>query len=810
MNHLLYWKIRNKFGKFLFLFKKLFYKFSVSRNKAKLTFSVKRSLFKDVLKHLIINGLFFVITLGIDYLLYKCFGICIKINKALLSDILIAMVGVAGVFLGLYCSYISTIFSSKYANCPKEMSKLFENDFITDKSIKAIVNYIIFSIIIILFSFCSYTIGIVTILVNILSGIYVIVSYIHIGKRILRMTDTYFVSESLYRKIYSYINRITIPHPFSKDNTLQYNNKNFTTDALEKLITINNYNLSYGNHKKISILEFMQNNLFLISHYLDKKPLIPYDSLWFKSEGYKKWYNASDSEISIAIQTGTNISNTEVFDKYWFETKILEINKKSLDKLVENNSIEQIINYINSLQIVLTSAVKTNNIDYFSDVLKEVQLCALNALKNENSDILKMSLVENIIALYISLVLEIRKHFNCLNIKIILEDAVNQNYSNKETFIYCNNAEIKKLFDGINLEERIEKCRITPDWYINQLVAKYIYTHIIHCCRIIDIITNESTLSLATEMMDKKEYACATIIYSTALELINKVQSTIPVLESIITKVTEYNKDHKNYIWEDYDVSKFKNRTQLSYNEMPKNWSKCATAFALNNWSDYDKYPDLLGLCYNNICDYLVKAIAHNEFENFKNTYCHLLTVVLVYQDLSRRELSTIKEPYKQNVVIATLCSPILEFGYISGYAFLWSEISGNNGWKELIKSNFDKTIQTYGEQSHDLCIQIAAMLNAPTLLRPAIYSRSIIHTQWKQIIEESFCSSGYIKWKQQGFSETIDTSNQLLKKLINSKSDFELLSIEAYELFAIFILNTHLEKDKKFKSRTGWENEIE
>lgn len=243
---------------------------------------------------------------------------------------------------------------------------------------------------------------------------------------------------------------------------------------------------------------------------------------------------------------------------------------------------------------------------------------------------------------------------------------------------------------------------------------------------------------------------------------------------------------------------------------MPKNWSKCATAFALNNWSDYDKYPDLLGLCYNNICDYLVKAIAHNEFENFKNTYCHLLTVVLVYQDLSRRELSTIKEPYKQNAVIATLCSPILEFGYISGYAFLWSEISGNNGWKELIKSNFDKTIQTYGEQSHDLCIQIAAMLNAPTLLRPAIYSRSIIHTQWKQIIEKSFCSSGYIKWKQQGFSETIDTSNQLLKKLINSKSDFELLSIEAYELFAIFILNTHLEKDKKFKSRTGWENEIE
>lgn len=810
MNHLLYWKIRYIFGKITFVFKKHFYKISITGNKTKLSFSLKRSLFKEVFKHLLLNALLFAVTVGIDSIIFYFLEFDIEINKDLLSDILIAMVGVAGVFLGLYCSYISTIFSSKYANCPKEMSKLFENDFITDKSIKSIVNYIIFSIIIIIFNLCSCKIGIATVLVNILSGIYMVVSYFHIGKRILRMTDTYFVSESLYRKIYSYINRITIPHPFSKDDTLQFNNKIFTANALENLITINNYNLSSGENKKISILEFMQNNLFLISHYLDKKPLIPNDSLWFKSEGYKKWYNASDSEISIALQTGTNIGNTETFDKYWFETRILEINNKCLDKLVENNSIEQIINYLNSFQTVLSSAVKIDNIYYFSNVLKELQICVLNILKNENSEILKMSLVENIIALYISLVLGIKKHFNSINIEIILEDAVNQNYSNKETFIYCNNAEIKKLFDGINLEERIEKRRITPDWYINQLVAKYIYTHIIHCCKTIDIITNEFTLSLAAEMMDKKEYACATIIYSTALELINKVQSTIPVLENVITKVIAYNKDPKNYIWEDYDVSKLKNRTRLSYDEMPKNWSKCATAFALDNWSDYDKYPDLLGLCYNNICDYLVKAIANNEFENFKNTYYHLLTVVLVYQDLSRKELSKTKEPFKQNVVLATLCSPILEFGYISGYAFLWSEISGNNEWKELIKSNFERIIKNYGTKSHDLCVQLAAMFNIPNVLYPAIYNKSLIHTHWKQIIEDSFYNSGYIKWKQQGFSEIIDTSNLLLKKLIHSKPDVELFSIEAYEIFAVYVLNEYLEDGEKYTSKTGWENELE
>lgn len=211
------------------------------------------------------------------------------------------------------------------------------------------------------------------------------------------MTDTYYVSESIYRKIYSYITKVTVPHLFSKDNAFQYNNKKFTQDALVKLEIVNDYNLYNGDNKKISISEFMVNNLNLIQIYLEKKPYIPYNSFWFKSEGYKKWYMASDSEVSIALQTGTNIKNAEIIDSFWFETKVLEINNKCNEKLIENNSIEEITKYIIHFQEVLPIAVRTDNIDFYTNELERLQENAIRILEKDNSEIKKMALVENLI-----------------------------------------------------------------------------------------------------------------------------------------------------------------------------------------------------------------------------------------------------------------------------------------------------------------------------------------------------------------------------------------------------------------------------
>ena len=66
MNHLLFWKFKRIKEKVLFIIKKFIYRVSIEKNKAKLSFSVKRSLLKEVIKHLLLCTCMFGITVCID------------------------------------------------------------------------------------------------------------------------------------------------------------------------------------------------------------------------------------------------------------------------------------------------------------------------------------------------------------------------------------------------------------------------------------------------------------------------------------------------------------------------------------------------------------------------------------------------------------------------------------------------------------------------------------------------------------------------------------------------------------------------
>ena len=143
----LYWETRKKLLSVSFNIKKSLNKIMFFADKERTMFNIRRSLLREVIKQTVLNLLLIFLTTKLDNLFCAIFKITPKIDQTLISDILIAMVGVAGVFLGLYCSYIATVFSSKYINVPEQISTLFKNDLINNKSISSITNYMIFSII---------------------------------------------------------------------------------------------------------------------------------------------------------------------------------------------------------------------------------------------------------------------------------------------------------------------------------------------------------------------------------------------------------------------------------------------------------------------------------------------------------------------------------------------------------------------------------------------------------------------------------------------------------------------------------------
>ena len=805
----IYWILRSKCIGLVFLFKKYLYKSSVYAVTEKTIFKKKKSVFIDIPIKIVLNLILFACTVGLDTLLDKTLKFEFNIDQTLISDILIALVSVAGVFLGLYCSYIATIFSSKYVNAPQQISNLFRDDLINSKSIKSITNYMIFSIIVITSNLLFNNIGITTVAINFILAIYMIVSYVYIGKRILTMSNAYSVAEVIYHSFFREFKKLSNSRIFANDTNFQNHIKKITYKHLETLKIINSYNLETEENKNQSLFNFMYNNLILLSSYIRIKKHIPYDSLWFKSSEYSKWYKASEHELITALNTGTLLRNIDSTNNYWFEKELLKINEAGFDELLKKKDYDLLRKYISCLQQTISDSIEINDSEYWIDYLETIQKKVFKLITIDNINIeAELSLIESLLIVYLNFGICLYKYYKDFNLNDILQFSTDNVCFEKYKYSqFFNNHTLTTMYKSVKIEKELEGRKITPDWYIRQYVSKQIYDKTVLFCSSLDKI-NKNIIGLANKLTASKKYTSAAFVYSKYIEWYHKIYNVLPYIGSVLEKTKTYHKETTNFIWEEYDFKCLTDSIDKSYNEVLAKWGDSVSYFALNNWDNYNDFPDMLGACYNNICNFLVQSLTKNDFSAFEKTYPSLWKTAILYQELIRNDLVKIKEPYKQNSVIITLSNPILDFGNISGYAYLWGEIIGDKKWQNLIDDCFEKMMSNFKEEKEEKCIRISDFLSIPSKLGPLFAPRSLLWTSWKSKIENAFLSSGKIEWEHKNFQEVIKTDSQWLKRLIGTQSGLELMSSDAYEIFGIFILNKYLPEDKKFKTRWGWEYE--
>ena len=191
-----YWKGRKIKNDLLFWIKALIHKVK-DRFEARIDdIYFEKSIMKEVFKAFFRNVFIIVMILFLErllvadelsyilpYELYRFQRLIISINNIIMENIddlagvLVAIIGVAGVFLGLYCANIMSMFAEKYANAPKKISQLFENDIVTNKSIRVITNYLIFAVMVLFIIVLKIDIGVIMLLVTGFKGLEIIVSF---------------------------------------------------------------------------------------------------------------------------------------------------------------------------------------------------------------------------------------------------------------------------------------------------------------------------------------------------------------------------------------------------------------------------------------------------------------------------------------------------------------------------------------------------------------------------------------------------------------------------------------------------------
>ena len=109
-----YWKIRKILLNWIFKLKKIRFTLESRRQSSKEYWSFDRLLLERFVSG-VIKGIILATILGLLDKLLLSIGVILVINSNILSDVLIGELGVAGVILGLYCSNISSIYSTRYA-----------------------------------------------------------------------------------------------------------------------------------------------------------------------------------------------------------------------------------------------------------------------------------------------------------------------------------------------------------------------------------------------------------------------------------------------------------------------------------------------------------------------------------------------------------------------------------------------------------------------------------------------------------------------------------------------------------------------
>ena len=813
MNTKIYWKIRYVMNRLVFKLNTFRYRLVLwfeENKRGKLSFAIITS----VSFHILLYCLLAVITFFADSQLFKLISQKPETDLNSTIAIIIGGMGIAGVILGLYCSSIATIYSQKYSNAPESISNVFHRDILTNKCIKQITGYIVYSAFLLIECIAIRCPSFISMVVLIILIVRSVITFSITRNRTYQLSDSYRLSLNIYPNVCSCIDK-SIRHDFvGTDPSFQAHLHKIVAKQLELLKDISNYNKRNEIKDNTAMVQFMKNNLSLLQYYWEKKPFIPFDSKWFEEKPvYKRWYQASDSEIGICARTGAVISNENKTDPDWFEERVFEINEICIEKLYADKDYPNLYSYVIQVSNTSKYAVIGHAIQFWMTELLKLQhsIVSLCSTEDTKKNEISTGLIDAFCLAYIGVIIEINQTLSSIDLQRLFNCAINMADKGEIGISkngFYNNMTLKRMLSQTQAESLIEHKRLTPDWCIEQIVAKEIFDY---CNEVIETLQAiySNVLELGTQLASVSHFSHSVTALCRYFELEYKTESTNQILESIIPSLQKKHKE-TSLKWEDSLYRDYLSFKSSIADRFIDSIIKTSESFAIDNWADREKLPDFLGECYHNICEYLIRAIEENDFTRFNVLFDPFFRLMLLYKESIRCDLVKHKEEYQQIQMYFLFTAPYVEYSKIASYAIVWGEIQNDSRWKNVVENGMNRFLEFAKTQESfivDFIEVIKAWDNSPFCGG----GRGIIHSGWDLRMISAIKRTNSIQYEYGEYgSKTIKTSSTLLRMFYsycNDNMDF-INPIE--DVFVVSCVNKLVKPNERYFGRDNWGKKID
>lgn len=799
----------------IFFFKKRRYRRIEKKDNQLMKKPLNKRITKTIIGQFCLSSLVVSFIVGIDHIIISSTKI-LSFDVDLYKELLLGGMGIAGVILGLYCANIASVFSAKYSNVPKQIASDFQYDIITQSAIKEIIGYIVICTLTLILCIAEISVTWVSLSIIALLTIRMVVVFSISGTRTYILSDIFRIADIHTNNINNAIRKISKRDAITSDISFQHHIQKVCEKDISVLSEIAQYNLDIPATQNPSMCEFMDNNLILIGRYWKIKNAIPHNSKWFSEKTvYPQWHTSSHTEISIAARHSISIDSKQKANHYWFEDAVLEANEICLDKLIRDADKPSVIKYLNRLAFLSSEAINAQTSTYWIQHLSVIQtkmLAFASSIDNvdANAEDELASIFDILASAFVSTLKAKSIMLASLSVEEVLDYActINNNYDANVAFLhFFNNDVCDSLYRQISAENKIDKKRITPNWFVKQTVAKQIYIYLGERLHDVEQIV-EVYMQTGQALNEKKLTYCAAVFFAHCFEVISYCER---IIESINVKLPVLEQMHieKSYVWEDVTSQHAITILNNLVKDIPALLIKNCGSFAIRNWNDREKKPDFLGMCYNHFCEHLVRAIETNDYLKFEALYRDFFSLTLLYQEYVRSNVVKKKEPHLQAAVVYAATDPYVEYGIISGLATLWGEFIADKRWRELVHTALDKFLQGDLESKKKTLSQIVQVVQGRRAFMGGITNRSVMQTDWEMRVERAIIGNNSFQVEYRDFGQKfLKTESKLLSAFTGSLYSDILHFHNTEDVFFIVFINRYLEESEKYKSQSGWEED--
>ncbi|WP_431205552.1 hypothetical protein ACQ86E_11940 [Bradyrhizobium betae] len=667
----------------------------------------------------------------------------LQITSDAYTNLLSGVAATGGVLIGLYYAATTAIAGAIYSRVPSSIRNLFSKDHVGNVYMRFLALLTYLSLVLLAFRAAGLPpVRTALLFLGLGAGVSVI-GFVNLGARAFNLFDPTTLLNELLDRIHRSYMRCVAGHFRWSDASFQNHASTEAKRAIETIAALADMTSKETQLNGEAFLVFCRNLIGLLSDYQLCKKKIPTQSRWYPVRYiHTDWYRSTDSATSIAHQTAGKLDPKSVSDAEWIESSIfpivytcIQINFSAGREALVRNLLVYIDHYVQTL------ASDDEVAAAFRRVAELADQCSCSTFREAPKDtkepLEQLALADAIASCQINMFLAYLQFIE-RNDSASIDQAISRIRWNEPTKIYQSGLpkyaliQLEWLYPRIEFERRSEGAKLSPDWYVSELVRRSAVEAMKPSLTALVYESQSLWKSWLSTATDKNLFWIKAALLSREAEYWQKLLHGFSKLQNRWNDLSSPRRI-EGLSWKQIDFDELKQAVKERRKQVVR---EMATLGATLSATDRpDSYPDFAGQFLHGVGEELLSAFVENETEAVSALFPGIFYgALLQYERLSKKiEASDWRATNDAKIAV----SPILDLMELSGYCILFSEFHRNAALSQKVAHLWTDYLDRKAAESHDILGFLGVIL-AITEAPFELAHRSLIRMSWKQKVSNA------------------------------------------------------------------------